>query len=177
MSNQSSPHDSNPRNADPLTGELGAHPVGTGIGAALGGAAAGVAAGSVGGPLGAAAGAIAGGIIGALAGKGAAEVIDPTVEHVYWRTAYPSRPYFRAEYTYDDFAPAYETGWEMEYVDGDGTSWDERENEARLRWREHLREGRTPAGMTWEEARLAARDAFERAREQRERNLYPHKPR
>src|SRR4029077_18614744 len=38
--------DSNP---DPITGEPGAHPVGTGVGAALAGAAAGAAGGLVGG--------------------------------------------------------------------------------------------------------------------------------
>ncbi len=35
------------RNEDPLTGEAGSHPVGTGLGAAVGGAAAGALAGSL----------------------------------------------------------------------------------------------------------------------------------
>lgn len=38
-------------NADPITGEPGAHPIGTGVGAA-GGAATGAAIGSVAGPIG-----------------------------------------------------------------------------------------------------------------------------
>ena len=67
-------------NRDPLTGEPGAHPVGTGIGAVVGGAAAGAAAGTVAGPVGTAVGAAMGASVGGLAGKAAAEKIDPTVE-------------------------------------------------------------------------------------------------
>ncbi len=74
--------DSNP---DPITGQPGAHPVGTGVGAAVAGAAAGAAGGLIGGPVGAAVGAVIGGVAGGLAGKGVAESIDPTVEDGYWR--------------------------------------------------------------------------------------------
>ena len=62
-------------NRDPISGEPGAHPVGTGVGAAAGGAAAGAAGGLVGGPIGAAAGAVVGGVVGGLAGKSIAEVV------------------------------------------------------------------------------------------------------
>src|SRR5262249_37777679 len=71
-------------NLDPITGEPGAHPVGTGIGAATGGAATGAAAGSVAGPVGTVVGAVAGGIVGGLAGHSIAEAIDPTAEQAYW---------------------------------------------------------------------------------------------
>jgi hypothetical protein len=47
-------------NADPISGEPGAHPIGTGVGAA-GGAAAGAAVGAAGGPVGAAVGGVVGG--------------------------------------------------------------------------------------------------------------------
>ena len=70
-------------NRDPITGEPGAHPVGTGIGAAVGGAAAGAAAGTIAGPVGTAVGAAMGAFVGGLAGKAAAETIDPTVEEEY----------------------------------------------------------------------------------------------
>jgi hypothetical protein len=46
-------------NPDPITGEPGSHPIGTGLGAG-GGALAGAAIGSVAGPLGTAAGAVIG---------------------------------------------------------------------------------------------------------------------
>lgn len=67
-------------NRDPISGALGAHPVGTGVGAAAGGVAAGAAIGSVAGPVGTAVGAAAGAIAGGLAGKGVAETVDPTVD-------------------------------------------------------------------------------------------------
>ena len=162
------------RNEDPLTGEPGAHPVETGVGAAIGGVAGG-AIGSVAGPIGAAAGAIAGGVVGGYAGKATGESIDPTVESDYWRQNYPTRPYYSSEYSYEDFEPAYQAGWEMEYAEGDGTSWDEREKTAQIRWREHLNDNQS--GMTWEEAREAARDAYERMAEQRRRDRAANKPR
>lgn len=65
-------------NLDPITGEPGAHPVGTGVGAVAGGMAAGAAVGTVAGPVGTAVGAAAGAVVGGLAGKGVAEKIDPT---------------------------------------------------------------------------------------------------
>lgn len=71
--------------ADPLTGEPGAHPVGTGLGAVAGGAAAGAATGAFAGPVGAVIGLAVGAVVGGLAGKGVAEVIDPTGEQAYWR--------------------------------------------------------------------------------------------
>ena len=64
---------------DPITGEPGAHPVGTGVGAAAGGIAAGAEAGSVAGPVGTVFGAAVGAVAGRLVGKGVAEKIDPTV--------------------------------------------------------------------------------------------------
>ena len=66
-------------NRDPITGEPGAHPVGTGVGAAAGGIAAGAAVGSVAGPVGTVVGAAVGAVAGGLAGKGVAEKVDPTV--------------------------------------------------------------------------------------------------
>src|SRR4051794_39583484 len=98
-------------NRDPISGEPGAHPVGTGIGAAAAGAAAGAAGGAVGGPVGAVAGAVVGAVAGGLAGKGVAESIDPTVEDAYWRENYASRPYHDASTSYDEYAPAYRYGW------------------------------------------------------------------
>src|SRR5580693_9704396 len=103
--------DSNP---DPITGEPGAHPVGTGVGAAAAGAAAGAAGGLVGGPVGAAVGAVVGAVAGGLAGKGVAESIDPTVEDRYWRANYTQRPYYDKNTAYDEYQPAYQYGWESQ---------------------------------------------------------------
>ena len=53
-------------NADPITGEPGAHPVGTGLGA-VGGAATGATVGALGGPVGAVVGGAVGAVVGGLA--------------------------------------------------------------------------------------------------------------
>src|SRR5918912_1086497 len=90
-------------NRDPLSGAPGAHPVGTGVGAAAGGLAAGAAAGTVAGPVGTLVGAAIGAVAGGLAGKGVAEMIDPTAEDAYWQDNYRSRPYYAADYSYDDY--------------------------------------------------------------------------
>ena len=79
-------------NLDPITGEPGAHPVGTGVGAAAGGMAAGAAAGTVAGPVGTVIGAAVGAVVGGLAGKGVAESVDPTEHDAYWRENFTTRP-------------------------------------------------------------------------------------
>ena len=115
-------------NRDPLSGAPGAHPVGTGLGAAAGGMAAGAAVGTVAGPVGTAAGAVVGAIVGGLAGKGIAEAIDPTAEEAYWAENYEREPYYEKGYTFQDYYPAYRTGWEgrMRYQ---GRSWDDVEGD------------------------------------------------
>lgn len=144
-------------NADPITGEPGAHPLGAGVGAATGGLAAGAAAGAVAGPIGAAAGAVIGGVVGGLAGKGIAEEIDPTVEAAYWRDEYPRRDYYDDEISYDELAPAYQYGWESRarYDDRD---WMDVEAELEEEWNALP----TSRDLAWERARLASRDAWDR---------------
>lgn len=98
-------------NPDPITGAPGSHPVGTGIGAAGGGATGAAIGMATGGPVGAAIGAAVGAVAGGLAGKGVAEAIDPTAEDAYWRAAHVKESYYDSAYTYDDYAPAYRTGY------------------------------------------------------------------
>src|SRR5205085_5300020 len=96
-------------NQDPITGEPGAHPVGTGVGAA-GGAVAGAAAGAIGGPAGAAVGGVVGAVVGGLAGKAAGEAVNPTAEEAFWRDNYSKEPYYESGRPFDDYAPAYRLG-------------------------------------------------------------------
>lgn len=156
------------RNADPLSGEAGAHPAGTGLGAAFGGAVAGAAIGSLTGPVGTVLGTVVGGVAGGLAGKAVAENIDPTVEADYWREAYRERPYYSERYTYDDYEPAYRAGWES-YDPDVSVAWNEREQIARQRWEG---EGGAPT-MTWEEARQASEDAYNRVHQRRIQQRHP----
>lgn len=153
------------RNEDPITGAAGSHPVGSGLGAALGGAAAGAVAGLAGGPVGAVVGTIAGGLAGGLAGKAVAENIDPTVETAYWRDEHAKRPYYKNDYSYEDYEPAYRAGWES-YDTEAPANWSDRERYARQQWEN---EGGQPS-MTWEEAKLAAEDAYKRVHHQQSAN-------
>lgn len=143
-------------NRDPITGAPGAHPVGVGAGTA-GGALAGAAVGGMAGPVGAAVGAVAGGIGGAMAGKAAAEKVNPTAEENYWREAHTREPYYASGLTYDDYAPAYRTGWEgaeryrgrrFEDVDSD--------------LERHYEGIKGKSRLAWEDARHASRAAWHR---------------
>lgn len=150
------------RNPDPITGEPGAHPVGTGLGAAVGGAAAGALVASVAGPMGSAIGAAVGAVIGGLTGKGVAELVDPTSEEAYWRENFAARSYVTPGASYDDFGPAYAYG-RRAYVAADGRSFDELEPALSADWERQ----RGTSNLDWNRARAASRDAWERAGQRR----------
>jgi hypothetical protein len=144
---------------DPLSGEVGAHPVGVGLGAAAAGMATGAAVASVAGPLGTAIGAAVGAIAGGLAGKGVAEAIDPTAEDAYWRANYASRAYATPRDSWDDWGPAYAYGV-AHYNRNVGRSFEDVESELERGWET----ARGKSSMEWTRARLAAYDAWEHAR-------------
>lgn len=143
-------------NRDPITGTPGAHPVGTGVGAA-GGAAAGAAIGAVAGPVGAAVGLVAGAIAGGLAGKGVAEKIDPTVEDAYWKTNYAKQKYVDRNAPYTTYQPAYRTGYE-----GRARYPGKRFEEVEANLQRDYENSRGAAGLGWDKARNATRDAWNR---------------
>ncbi|HMB55344.1 MAG TPA: glycine zipper family protein [Thermoanaerobaculia bacterium] len=145
-------------NRDPITGEPGSHPVGTGVGAAGGGVAGATVGAAVGGPVGAAVGGAVGAIAGGLAGHAVAEQIDPTVEEAYWKETYRSRPYVDSEETWDDYSGAYRTGWKARAERDDVDGWDSVENEIEEEWNEFKGESR----LQWDKAKIAARDAWNR---------------
>ena len=146
------------RNEDPLSGEAGAHPVGTGVGAVLGGAAAGAAVGLVAGPIGTLVGTAVGAVAGGLAGKSVAENFDPTVEVDFWRNEYTHRPYFESNRNFDEYEPAYQAGLEV-YDPLDPTDFAVREASAREYW-----EAKSDSTLGWDKARYAAEDAYTRVR-------------
>ncbi len=142
---------------DPLTGEPGAHPVGTGIGAAGAGTIGTIIGGVVGGPVGAVVGAAIGAVSGGLLGKNTAEVIDVSREHEHWRDNHVSRPYIESNKTYDDYAPAYKTGYEAFGRHGDsGKTFEEIEPELET---EYVKTHGT-TGLPWDKAKPAAQDAY-----------------
>lgn len=145
-------------NADPITGEPGSHPVGTGVGAA-GGAAAGAAIGAVAGPLGALIGGAIGAVVGGGAGKAAAEAFDPTLEATYWRAEYAKSPSYVAGYDFDrDYHPAYAVGYANRHRYPADATFEQYESDLERSWNEVKGESR----LKWEEAKLVARDAWHR---------------
>ena len=146
-------------NRDPITGEPGAHPVGTGVGAAGAGAAGAAIGGAVGGPIGAVVGAAIGAVSGGLAGKNVAEHVNPTVEDAYWRENHTSRPYAEASSDYADYEPAYRTGYEgFTNYSAQGMNYEQAEPHLRQSYEEHHGSGK----VGWDKAKHAARDAWER---------------
>jgi uncharacterized protein YcfJ len=120
-------------NRDPISGEKGAHPVGTGVGAIAAGAAAGAAGGMIAGPAGAAVGAVIGAVTGGLAGKSVAEDINPTAEVTYWKSNYTSLNYVDSKHTFETYEPAYRYGWES-YGQHAGRSFEDVEIELGHSW-------------------------------------------
>ncbi len=147
-------------NRDPLSGEVGAHPIGVGLGAVAGGMAVGAAVGTVAGPIGTAIGALFGAVAGGLVGKGAAEMVEPTADDAYWRANYAQRAYAANHAAdWDDYEPAYRYG-ANHYNRNVGRGFDEVEEEMGKNW-ETVRGSST---LAWDVARYASADAWERAR-------------
>ncbi len=98
-----------------------------------------------------------GAVAGGLAGKGAAEAVNPTAEDAYWRDNYKKRPYASKD-AYDRWRPAYEHGWQS-YGKNRGKKFEDVEPELRRDW------DKKPYAkdLSWEQARLASNDAYQRA--------------
>jgi len=144
-------------NRDPITGDPGSHPIGTGVGT-TGGAVAGAAIGSIGGPGGTALGGFVGAIIGAAAGHAMGEAINPTAEESHWRDAYNREPYFNPDLDFNDYAPAFRAGYMYRSAYPD-RPWDVAEAEVRSIW-EH---NRGTSRLSWNEAREAVLAAWRHA--------------
>ncbi len=145
-------------NPDPITGEPGSHPIGTGVGAA-GGGATGAAIGAVGGPVGMAVGAVIGAVAGGLAGKGVAELVDPTAENAYWEKNHRTQPYYEEGSDFADYDPAYRAGYEGYATHGStGRKFDDVEPELARKY--EATKGNAKIG--WDKAKHATRAAWDR---------------
>ncbi len=148
--------DSNP---DPITGEPGSHPVGTGVGAA-GAGAAGAAIGAVGGPVGIVVGTAVGAIVGGLAGKSVAESIDPTNEDGHWQSHHTGQVY-GSHASYDRYKTAYRTGYEGVGRHGLDKSYSDVEDDLKTSYES----AKQNTDVTWDHAKHAARAAYDRVRD------------
>lgn len=158
MNNPQNPQSAD-NNPDPITGEPGSHPVGTGVGAAGAGAAGAAIGGAVGGPIGAVIGAAVGAVAGGYAGKGVAESIDPTAEDGYWRGAHANASYADSSYSYDDYAPAYRTGYDgYARHRANRTSFNDAENDLAASYEKTKGASR----LGWDKAKHATRAAWDR---------------
>ncbi len=143
-------------NLDPITGEAGSHPVGTGIGA-LSAGAAGAAFGAMGGPIGVVVGGAIGVVVGVAAGHGVAEGVNPTAENAYWRDAYLSEPYFEEGYIFEDYDPAYQLGYARYHLYR-GQTFDDAETDLKDEWQE----SKGDSQLSWEQAKQAAKAGWDR---------------
>lgn len=144
--------------ADPITGEPGFHPVGTGVGAASAGTA-GAAIGAVVGPAGAMVGAAIGAAIGGVAGHGVAEKIDPTAHELYWQHNHPGQPY-ATKGGYNEYSGAYRTGYEGLNIHGPGKDFSDVEGDLKSSYEKTKEE----VGLAWEHAKDATKAAYDHAR-------------
>lgn len=101
--------------------------------------------------------AAAGGVSAGAAAGSVAAPIDPTAEEAYWRTQYTREPYYERGYTFDDYYPAYRTGWEGR-ARYEGRTYDQVERDLQ---RDYQR-NRASSQLDWSRNRHAVRAAWER---------------
>jgi hypothetical protein len=96
---------------------------------------------------------------GGLDGKAVAEHFDPTVEEQYWRGANSSESYYKREFGFEDYAPAYRVGGEAlgRYRDA---AFEDVESDLE----DDYRRGRGTSRLEWDDARDATRAAWTRVR-------------
>ncbi len=159
-------------NRDPISGAPGAHPVGVGVGAAAAGAT-GAAIGMAAGPIGAAIGGAIGAVAGGLIGKGVAEAVDPTAEEAYWREEHRSEAYAGGDLTYEDYAPAYRTGYVGYGAYGlSGRDFDSAQADLEKDYNTHRGDSR----LEWEKAKDATRAAWDRVERKPQDSVVENKP-
>ena len=134
------------------------HGLGKGTGA-VAGAVTGGAIGSAVGPVGTAAGALVGAVVGGVAGYAAggaiAEAVNPTEYDDHFRTSYNAAPYYSDRYTWNDYQPAYQYGYNT-YGEYKGQRFEDVEPQLELDWDGNRERSR----LAWSEARGAVRDGW-----------------
>ena len=145
------------RDRDESSADLAKHALGAGFGA-VGGAAAGAAMGAVGGPAGMAVGGLIGAVAGGATGRVLGEAVNPTVEEAYWRAEHARHPYGPGT-SFEPYRTAYRYGWEERLRRPLDRNFVDSEPELEAGWEKT----RGASGLSWTQARLAVRDAWERA--------------
>lgn len=107
---------------------------------------------------------VAAGVASALAGKAEELVgkpeprkVDASLEESYWREHFATEPYYDPTYSFEDYLPAWRTGWEgVGKYPGRGFEDAERDLQQDFHW------NRGQSRLLWDQARAAVRAAFER---------------
>lgn len=86
--------------------------------------------------------------------------IDLNAEEAYWRQNYAGRSYIEPDTSFTDYKPAYRYGTDA-YTRHPGRSFDEIDADLGNDWDRF----KGTSSLTWEKARHAARDAWERAKD------------
>ena len=93
--------------------------------------------------------------------SGSMREVDWGTEDAYWQSAYPGRPYARADRGFDYYRSAYRYGSESA-VRHHGRDWNDVETDLRRDWDSY----RGESSSVWEDVKDAVRDAWDRVRGQ-----------
>ena len=115
---------------------------------------------TVAGIVGTAAG-LAAGTAEALVGKARSEprTAEPANEELYWREHFAAEPYVEAAYQFEDYLPAWRTGWEGRASTPDTRSTMPSASFSRI----GTGTAQKACTLLWDQGRPAVRAAFERA--------------
>jgi hypothetical protein len=85
------------------------------------------------------------------------DVVDTDAEEAYWRQNFWHRPYVRKGTSFNEFRPAYRYGADAHRLHP-SESFEQVEAEMRSGWDRY----KGTSSLTWDDARLAAREAWQR---------------
>jgi len=87
--------------------------------------------------------------------------INQEAESKYWREAHSTRKYVKNGQGFEEYEPAYRMGWECASKAGSEKTFDMAEPKMKSQWESSKDE----SGLTWDNAKMAVRDAWERVKE------------
>jgi hypothetical protein len=82
--------------------------------------------------------------------------VDPEVEDVYWRSNYQDEAYYKEQYEFCDYQPAYKLGYEG--PDRFHSSFEDAAPQLNKEWEEVKGRSR----LSWDHARMAIRAAWDK---------------
>lgn len=93
-------------------------------------------------------------------GDGPTRLLDETSQQDYWKSQYSKEGYYESGRTYDDYDPAYRTGYQGQQR-YQGKSFDQAEGDLK----NDYEQARGQSQLGWEKAKHAAKAAWHRVEE------------